>query len=456
MTRSSWGNFPRVQQSVRRVDWLSDTDLNTANEGGTLLPYAYGRSYGDSCLNDGGTLLDVSGAGRLIGFDPATGVVRAEAGMSLAQLLEFAVPRGFFLPVTPGTKYVSLGGAVANDIHGKNHHRAGTFGRHVQAFELLRSDGSRSVCSRTENPELFAAAVGGLGLTGLVTWVELTLRPVQSAMIEGQNIKFAGLDEFFEISAESDAAFEYTVAWVDCMAKGKSLGRGIFMLGNHATEPGPLTPSPPPRLTAPFDAPNFALNHLTIGAFNALYYGKQRQKQVAKHTHYEPFFYPLDAVNDWNRIYGPRGFLQYQFALPYSGDASLTKEIFSRIAASSAGKFLAVLKMFGDLPSPGMLSFPVPGVTLALDFPNEGQKTFALLDDLDALIRQGGGRVYPAKDARMSGESFRTFFPGWREFSQYIDPAFSSSFWRRVTEGAPADVEVKVEAQAERQPVGVG
>lgn len=451
MTRTSWGNFPRAQQTVRRVDWLSDADLNADGEGGTLLPYAYGRSYGDSCLNDGGTLLDVSGAGRLIAFDPATGVVRAEAGMSLAQLLEFAVPRGFFLPVTPGTKYVSLGGAVANDIHGKNHHRAGTFGRHVQAFELLRSDGSRSVCSREENPELFAATVGGLGLTGLVTWVELTLRPIVSSTIDTETIKFANLDEFFEVSAASDSRFEFTVSWVDCAAQGKRLGRGLYMGGNHSAEPGPLAVSPPPRLAAPFNAPDFALNRWTVTAFNTAYYHKQRQRVVTKPAHYEGFFYPLDAVNDWNRIYGARGFLQYQFALPFSGDTAAIKEIFARIAASKLGSFLAVLKMFGDLPSPGMLSFPVPGVTLALDFPNEGQKTFALLDDLDALIRQGGGRVYPAKDARMSGDSFRTFFPRWRAFSQYIDPAFSSSFWRRVTEDVPAEAAV----QAERQLAGV-
>jgi len=433
MSYASWGNFPRARQKVRRLGWLSEATLEGE---GSLLPYAYGRSYGDSCLNDGGTLLDVSGLDRLISFDATTGVLRAEAGVSLEHVLAFAVPRGWFLPVTPGTKYVSLGGAVANDIHGKNHHRAGTFGRHVRAFELLRSDGSRLVCSPTQNAHMFRATVGGLGLTGLILWVELALRPIESAMIDTETVKFANLDEFFVLSAESDAAFEYTVAWVDCAARGRSLGRGLFMRGNHAPGPGPLTPSPPPRLTAPFDAPDFLLNRWTVSAFNALYYGKQRRKVVAKRAHYEGFFYPLDAVGGWNRIYGPRGFLQYQFVLPYAGDAGVTKEVFERIAASKLGSFLAVLKMFGDLPSPGLLSFPQPGVTLALDFPNEGARTFALLEDLDAIIREHGGRVYPAKDARMSAESFGSFYPQWREFARYVDPRFSSSFWRRVTGGA--------------------
>lgn len=429
MSYNSWGNFPQAKQQVRRIDWISEALLEGE---GTLLPYAYGRSYGDSCLNDGGTLLDVSRLDRLLAFDATTGVVRAEAGMSLEQLLAFSVPRGWFLPVTPGTKYVSLGGAVANDIHGKNHHRAGTFGRHVRAFELLRSDGARLVCSPGENAELFRATIGGLGLTGLILWVELTLRPIQTALIDHETVKFANLDDFFELSVESDATYEYTVAWVDCAAQGRGLGRGLFMRGNHAADPGELTPSPPPRLSVPLNAPNGLLNRFTVGAFNALYYGKQRRKRVSQRSHYEGFFYPLDAVSAWNRIYGPRGFLQYQFVLPYSGDPAVTKEIFRRITVSKLASFLAVLKVFGDLPSPGMLSFPRPGVTLALDFPNEGERTFALLEGLDAIIRENGGRVYPAKDARMSAVSFRMFYPQWEAFSRYIDPRFSSSFWRRV------------------------
>ena len=441
MSYKSWGNFPSARQQVQRLEWAADA-TRMAKGQATLLPYAYGRSYGDSCLNDGGTLLDVSGLERLIAFDPDTGVLRAEAGMSLAQILEFAVPRGFFLPATPGTKYVSLGGAVANDIHGKNHHRAGTFGRHVRAFELRRSDGTQLVCSPTQNTELFRATIGGLGLTGLILWVEIKLRAINTAQIDNESIKFANLAEFFTVSDDSDETFEYTVAWVDCAARGKKLGRGLFTRGNHATEPGPLKASPPPKLVAPFDAPNLLLNSWTINAFNAVYYGKQQSKVVKKRSHYEGFFYPLDSVTDWNRIYGPRGFLQYQFVIPYDGDIGLIQEVFERISSSKLGSFLAVLKMFGDLPSPGLLSFPRPGVTLALDFPNEGARTFALLEDLDTLMRHHGGRVYPAKDARMSSASFKTFYPEWRAFSEYIDPQFSSSFWRRVmAEAAPHETQ---------------
>lgn len=438
MSYRSWGNYPPAKQHIRRLNWLQEAPEALSETPYPLLPYGLGRSYGDSCLNDGGTLLDLSPLDRLLEFDDETGVLRAEAGMSLEQILNFAVPKGWFLPVTPGTKFVTLGGAVANDVHGKNHHQAGTFGRHVRAFELLRSDGTRLYCSPFDNVELFKATIGGLGLTGLITWAEVALRPITSALIDHENVKFANLDEFFEISAASDKHYEYTVAWVDCAAQGNNLGRGIFMRGNHADVSGELKVSPPSKLRAPIDAPNIALNRFTIGAFNTVYYGKQRSKSVKNRSHYEGFFYPLDAVGAWNRIYGKRGFLQYQFALPYAGDPGVTKEIFSRIAASKLGSFLAVLKMFGDLPSPGMLSFPTAGVTLALDFPNEGERTFQLLEALDAIIRDNGGRVYPAKDARMSAASFQQFFPNWQAFAQHIDPKFSSSFWRRVTPQASA------------------
>ena len=425
----SWGNFPHAEQEVYPLRWRSEIAFPKTKK--SLLPYAYGRSYGDSCLNDGGALLEVSALDRFIAFDSETGVLRAEAGVSLEQILDFAVPRGFFLPVTPGTKYISLGGAIANDVHGKNHHRAGTFGRHVRAFELLRSDGSRLVCSASEHSDMFRATIGGLGLTGLILWVELTLRPIEGATIDSESVKFANLSEFFTVAEDSDEAYEYTVAWVDCSSRGRNLGRGLYSRGNHMA--GPLAPSPKPKFSAPIDAPNFALNRFTVQAFNALYYGKQRQPVLHKQDHYEGFFYPLDAVGAWNRIYGKRGFLQYQFVLPYSGDQSVIHEVFERIATSKQGSFLAVLKMFGDLPSPGMLSFPRPGVTLALDFANGGPKTMKLLDELDVLIHANGGRVYPAKDARMSAAHFQAFYPEWQAFSTYIDPRFSSSFWRRVT-----------------------
>jgi FAD/FMN-containing dehydrogenase len=399
-----------------------------------------GRSYGDSCLNDGGALLSTRRMGRILDFHPQSGIIRCEAGTSLDAILRFAVPRGWFLITTPGTKFVTVGGAVANDIHGKNHHRVGAFGAHVRRFELLRSDGSRLICSPLENPGLFAATIGGLGLTGLLTWVEFSLRPIVNSMISVESVKFRNLDEYFEVSAESDKAFEYTVSWVDCLATGPALGRGIMVRGNHAPEGiGGLDPHRPPALAIPIDFPSFALNTLSVKAFNTLYYARLRQRITVALKHYDPFFYPLDAIHHWNRIYGRRGFLQYQCTLPHSPDAAALREVFQIIALSGQGSFLAVLKTFGDIPSPGMLSYPSPGITLALDFPNNGSRTAALFDQLNTVVMRAGGRFYPAKDAAMPPAAFQQSYPNWRQFSAFIDPAFSSSFWRRVTrpQGTP-------------------
>jgi FAD/FMN-containing dehydrogenase len=414
--------------------WSCDR-LPAVDEGRKMLAYGLGRSYGDCCLNDGGALVGTAAMKRIIAFDPESGWIRCEAGISLDELLTFMVPRGWFLPTTPGTRYITVGGAVANDVHGKNHHHAGTFGRHVRRFELLRSDGSRRVCSPRENSEWFSATIGGIGLTGLITWVEFSLRKIGSAMIEMESIKFRNLDDFFKISAESDKEFEHTVAWVDCLASGDALGRGIFMRGNHAPAGGPLMAHKPPKLSVPLDFPAAALNTLSVKLFNVLYYGRIRRRLTKSVLHYGPFFYPLDSLNNWNRIYGRRGFFQYQFVVPFSSDAAAIREIFGRIANSGQGSFLAVLKTLGNLPSPGMMSFPSPGITLALDFPNQGARTLQLFDELDRVVLAAGGRFYPAKDARMSSECYLKSYPRWKEFSEFIDPAFSSSFWRRVTQG---------------------
>lgn len=429
----SWGRFPKVRhQEVRALQWRSDP-LPATN--GTLLPYGLGRSYGDSCLNDGGTLVCTTNLSRLMAFDHGTGVLRAEAGVSLAEILQFVVPRGWFLPVTPGTKFVTLGGAIANDVHGKNHHADGTFGCWVRRFELLRSDGTRMVCSPDENADYYAATIGGLGLTGLITWAEIQLKAIHNPLIEAQNIKLRNLDEFYEVNAASEKDYVYTVSWIDILAKGDSLGRGIYMRGNHAA---PVSEDLPKlrwgtRLAVPLDAPAIALNSWSVRAFNFAYYNKQLRKVQEGLIPFEPFFYPLDMVRRWNRIYGKRGFFQYQCVVPT--ESGSMRSILQEISRSKEGSFLVVLKTFGDKVSPGMLSFPRPGVTLALDFPNNGERTFRLFQRLDAIVRDHGGALYPAKDARMPAEMFRSAFPRWREFSRYVDPRFSSSFWRRVTEG---------------------
>jgi FAD/FMN-containing dehydrogenase len=408
-----------------------------SREGGSYLPYGQGRSYGDSCLNEGGVLLETKGLRRLMAFDTVSGVLRCEAGVTLADILDVAVPRGWFLPVTPGTKFVSIGGAIANDIHGKNHHVAGTFGRHVTQLELLRSDGSRTLCSPAQNAALYRATIGGLGLTGLVLWAEVQLKRVSGPFIAMESLKFRSLDEFFEISAASDRDFEYTMSFVDCLAAGKASGRGLFMRGNHAWQkhiPGQGA-APKQRAGLPLDLPEFALNGLTVRAFNWLLYHKQLAGKVTATVPYDPFFYPLDSIKDWNRMYGRRGFLQHQCVVPHGAAKDALATIFARVRSSGQNSFLAVLKEFGELESPGMLSFPRPGVTLALDFPFRGDATLRLLESLDDIVVAAGGAVYPAKDARMSRRTFEASFPKLRHFQDFIDPRFSSSFWRRVTSG---------------------
>jgi FAD/FMN-containing dehydrogenase len=425
----SWGRCPPATQGVRR---LHDRFSMLPKFEGHALPRGNGRSYGDVCLDDGGTLLDARGLDRFIAFDPATGVLRCEAGVLLGTILDLFVPLGWFLPVVPGTRFVTVGGAIANDVHGKNHHAVGSFGCHVRGLELLRSDGTRRFCSPNENVDWFAASVGGLGLPGLMTWAELQLRRVPSAWFDTETRRFDKLDDFFELSEESASRFEYTVAWVDCVARGKSLGRGVFSRGNHRDTPAGAKPPREGSLRVPATPPFSLVNGLSLRAFNWQHFHFAPKTLQRAPQHYQPWLFPLDGIRNWNRMYGPHGFLQYQCVLPPATSREGVRELLDRIAASGTGSFLAVLKQFGAIESPGLLSFPRPGTTLALDFANRGRGTFELLNRLDDTVAEAGGAVYPAKDARMSGEHFRQYFPVWRAFSDFIDPAFSSGFWRRV------------------------
>ena len=429
----------RARHAVARPQWRDELPaLIAEGVAGSrkLLAAGLRRSYGGSGLNPEGAVIDMTGLDRAIAFDTQTRRLRAEAGMSFDAALRLLVPRGFFLPVTPGTRFVTLGGAVANDVHGKNHHHAGTFGRWVRRLGLLRSDGSGVELGPDDSSGLFAATIGGLGLTGVINWVELEAIPIASAMMDVEIIPFGALDEFFSLTAESDAAFDYTVAWIDCLAAGGALGRGVFSRGRHA-QSGPLATKPRTGRSLPFDLPGFALNRLSVKGFNALYYGNARRKAGRTTIPYEPFFYPLDAIANWNRMYGKRGFYQYQSVVPADAARDATREMLVAIAASGAGSFLAVLKTFGDIPSPGMLSFPRAGVTLALDFANRGAATLALMGRLDAIVLEAGGRLYPAKDGRIPAAVFRAGYPNWDEFARHVDPGFSSHFWRQVGPGGP-------------------
>lgn len=428
----SWGRYPK--SSPARTIALRDRAFGLPTDGHPLLAYGNGRSYGDSCQNDGGTLLLTRGLDRFIAFDRETGVLRCEAGVLLGDILNLIVPHGWFLPVVPGTRFVTVGGAIANDVHGKNHHVAGSFGRHVRCFELVRSDGSRLACSPATHTDLFAATIGGLGLTGLITWVEIALTRIPGEWIAAETRRFRNLDDFFALSDASAQAFDHIVAWIDCLAPARQRGRGIFSRGNFiASPPGRTAPSARFQPRVPFTPPTSLIGGFGARGFNRWRYARARDRDTT--SHYRPFFFPLDGIGDWNRLYGPRGFLQHQSVLPPDVARNALAKMLDMIGDDGHGSFLAVLKQFGTLSSPGLLSFPRPGTTLALDFPFRGEATLRLLERLDAVVAGAGGAVYPAKDARMSPEHFRTFFPNASRFAAFVDPAFSSGFWRRV---APA------------------
>lgn len=424
----SWGRYPRIEQRAVQPAWRDDLRWPDKGE---ALPRGNGRSYGDSCLADRGTLLDLRRLDRFLDFDRESGRLRCEAGVLLAAVHDLVSASGWSLPVSPGTRFVTVGGAIANDVHGKNHHRRASFGNHVLRLELLRSNGQRLRCSETENTELFRATIGGLGLTGVITWAELQLLKAESTWLEVETLRFGSLDEFFGLARESDAAHEYTVGWIDCAASGARLGRGLYLRASYA-RPGDFSPEPAKRRFGVPVTPPFALvNRFVLRAFNELYFRWPRPARRVQHV--LPFLYPLDAIGDWNRLYGPAGFLQHQCVVPPEAGPAAIRTLLERIAASGTGSFLAVLKVFGTIPSRGMLSFPRPGVTLALDFPIRGPRTFDLLAELDDIVLAAGGAVYPAKDARMSATVFKRFFPAWERIEQLRDPRICSAFWRRVT-----------------------
>lgn len=428
---TSWGRCPPDAKESKAYALNDRFAPLPPDPGVSMLPYGNGRSYGDVCLNRGGALLRTRGLDRFIRFDPASGTLHCEAGVLLSEIIDLVLPSGWFPPVSPGTAFVTVGGAIANDVHGKNHHRAGCFSSHVLQFDLHRSDGSTIRCSPQENGDWFAATVGGLGLTGVIGCAQLRLRRVPGPWFRGDSQRFANLDEFFALSKESDRDYEYTVAWIDCAATGAALGRGVFMRGNHA--PGDTREPRRAALRVPVTPPVSLINGLSLALFNQLYFHRSGALREDAQWHYRPFLYPLDGILEWNRIYGPRGFFQYQCVVPPLAAEAALHEILQRVSRSGVGSFLAVLKNFGASQALGMLSFARPGTTLALDFPNRGHSTLKLLESLDEITRGAGGAVYPAKDARMSPASFQQYFPAWRRFAGFVDPKFSSSFWRRVT-----------------------
>jgi len=427
----SWNNVPKIKPEQTEI--IDSTDYKMAKFVSPYTIYGLGKSYGDVCLTKKGTLLVSKGLDNLIEFDATQGTIRAESGVTLDKILKLISSQGWFIPVVPGTRFITIGGALANDIHGKNHHKAGSFGNFVRKFELLRSDGERIVCSKESNEDFFSATIGGLGLTGLITWVEIDLISISNQFIQTRRDRFRHIDEYWVLNKELEESCDYTVAWIDCMAKETSLGRGVLHSGNHSIQENNLPNYKGMEVTVPLELPFSLVNSFESKLGNNLYYKlNSRKENMLKH--YQPFFFPLDSINSWNRVYGKRGFFQYQCVIPPEDSKIGTEEVLKIIKRSNQNSYLGVLKDFGDIKSKGLLSFPRPGTTLALDFPNKGEDTLNLFNRLDSIVSEFKGALYPAKDARMSGEMFRLSFPKYEEFSNFIDPKFSSNFWERVTE----------------------
>jgi decaprenylphospho-beta-D-ribofuranose 2-oxidase len=437
---TGWGHYPSAESDIYRPEKLAELAAVVSSNSTSLIPRGAGRAYGDAALNDGNRVLDMQRLDRMLAFDPESGLLRCEAGVTLAEIIEVFLRRGYFPTVVPGTQFVTVGGSVAADVHGKSHHRDSSLATHVTSIELMLASGEVKRCSREENPELFWATVGGMGLTGVILEVEMRLRPVESAWFDGEIVMAANLDEAIETFERTERQYGYSVAWIDSSATGAKLGRSVVNLGNVATRealPPPLRQQPlqvPARFqpSVPFNLPSLTLSPFSIRTFNAAYYAIHRAGP--RLFDYQSFFFPLDSIHNSNRVYGPRGFVQYQCVWPPNESRAGLIETLEAIARWGGGSPVTVLKKFGA--QEGMLSFPMPGYTLALDFPvTKGLLEF--LDQLDAMVLKRGGRIYLAKDARMKPNAFREMYPNlprWQEVKRAVDPEnrLSSSLARRV------------------------
>jgi FAD/FMN-containing dehydrogenase len=395
-----------------------------------VLPYGNGKSYGDVCLPraNGHVLFNQTLEPDF--FDEDTGIVIASAGLTIAETILRYGPKNWFVPVTPGTKHVTIGGAIANDVHGKNHHLRGSFGCHIVWIDVLKSDGKTYRCSPTENASLFSATIGGMGLTGFIIRAALQLMKVQGCNILEKTVPFQSLDHYFDAAEQADNDNEYAVAWIDQLARGRGAGRGLLFVGNHID--GAFTPHRTANLSVPFVPPINVLNGLSVRAFNLVYRAVKGRNVDLHTTHYDPFFYPLDMLGNWNRLYGPRGLHQHQSVIPFGAAKTVIPELLEQSRRAGQVSFLTVIKRFGALASPALLSFARPGYTLTLDFPHKGASTLALLDRLDKITIECGGAVNPYKDSRMSPASFAASFPNWRALEAMRDPMFMSGFWART------------------------
>lgn len=416
MKVSNWANYPVTEAEMRSFSTQKQA-LDGTGDWEDFIPRGLGRCYGDSALNT--KILSTLKYNRFLDFDPENGILSCQAGVSFEDIIKLIVPKGWFLPVTPGTKFVTLGGAIAADVHGKNHHSEGSFSRYLLSLDLMAADGTVYHCTPDENADIFHATCGGMGLTGIILQGSFQLKKIESVYIVEESIKAKNLDVLFPLF-EKSAHYTYSVAWIDCLARGKGLGKGILLNGEHAGikdlksarhKANPLALPKKRKVSVPLFLPSVTMNGLTIKAFNKLFYAKGRNT-----THivdYDTYFYPLDGIHHWNRVYGKRGFAQYQFVIPPQNAFEGLVEILEKISSERMPSFLTVLKTFG--PQNGVLSFPMEGFTMALDFPLF-KRTFGVLDELDEIVKKYGGRLYLTKDSRMKPDMLRQGYPRLDEF----------------------------------------
>lgn len=424
MEVNGWGRFPRTTATVfTPVDASSINELLQRQEpDSSFIAHGGGRSYGDSALAP--RLISSRFLDSFLQLDSDAGIIRCHSGISLDEMLKVLIPRGWFLPVLPGTRFVTLGGAIAADIHGKNHHLAGSFSQHLIEFSLLTASGDILTCSKTENSELFAATCGGMGLTGIIIDAAIQCEKVSSVLINQRSLVAMNLKECFSLIEENETS-TYSVAWLDCLSSGDALGRSVIYLGEHSenTNGSELLHRPCKSISVPFNSPGFLLNTYSMKLFNKAYFKLQSRARNESSLSYDKYFFPLDTIAHWNRFYGSKGFLQYQFVIPTEAALEGIGEVLQAVSAAGKGSFLSVLKKFGEGNS-NLLSFPRAGYTLTLDF--KWQKSLpALLDCLDEIVLAHGGRHYLAKDARMSESVFKQSYPNWEKFleiKQRIDP----------------------------------
>lgn len=429
---ANWGNYPAIscdETTFSQEEQVQDF-ISTHS---SVIARGNGRCYGDASLAQHS--VSTLKYDKVLAFDTTNGIFECQSGITLDQILDIIVPRGWFLPVTPGTKFITVGGAVASDVHGKNHHVDGSFSGHIMDMDVITGNKEMITCSAHDHSDLFWATCGGMGLTGIITRVRFSLKKISTAYIRQKQIKARNLEDLIRLFEEYKD-YTYSMAWIDCLQKGDSFGRGILIVGEHATpeelneqqRKAPLQLAAKRKLSVPFNLPSFALNTLTVKAFNWLYYLKNTKREINNIIPYEPFFYPLDAILHWNRGYGKAGFVQYQFVLPLEKKEGLVA-ILQKISDAGLGSFLAVLKVFGKQDS--LISFPMEGYTLALDFPVR-KGLFEFLDKLDEIVLQYGGRLYLSKDARMKQEVFWQSYPNAQKFADIIKTYNGTKLFRSV------------------------